>query len=227
MEGMEQWKVQVENWTNQLNQLLGQLLEQVHQVPSTQLYVTVTVLAFTVQGSTLAFTEKDGWIDEGRRWEMEDGWIDLDVRTRGSRRATDSRGEKELSRERGRKEKRHSMKNKDVSNSIFNYGHHHLGMNLDNVANGNTVRFGQLPVRILSKRTKNNTKILRGINRCLLVLLLFPKFLVGAIFVFKDKIRKLWLSLSYLPALSVLHPLPKSPKPHPSPPPRPGTAMAS
>ncbi|PKI62745.1 hypothetical protein CRG98_016844 [Punica granatum] len=48
MEGMEQWKVQVENWTNQLNQLLGQLLEQVHQVPPAQLYVAIAVLVFTV-----------------------------------------------------------------------------------------------------------------------------------------------------------------------------------
>ncbi|PKI49401.1 hypothetical protein CRG98_030215 [Punica granatum] len=42
---------------------------QVHQVPPAQLYVTVVILAFTVQGSTLAFTEKDGWIEERMRWK--------------------------------------------------------------------------------------------------------------------------------------------------------------
>ncbi|PKI77861.1 hypothetical protein CRG98_001748 [Punica granatum] len=53
----------------------------VHRVPPAQLYVTVAILAFTVQGSTLAFTEKDEWIEERMRWEREDGWIELDVRT--------------------------------------------------------------------------------------------------------------------------------------------------
>lgn len=47
MEGMEQWKVQVEQLKVQMEQWLEQGLELVHQIPPIQLYVGVGVLLFT------------------------------------------------------------------------------------------------------------------------------------------------------------------------------------
>ncbi|XP_030545088.1 signal recognition particle receptor subunit beta-like [Rhodamnia argentea] len=47
MEGMEQWKVQVENWSSQLRELLHQFLQHVHQIPPAQLYAAIAVLSLT------------------------------------------------------------------------------------------------------------------------------------------------------------------------------------
>ncbi|KAI3435203.1 Signal recognition particle receptor subunit beta [Psidium guajava] len=47
MEGMEQWKVHVENWTSQLRELLHQSLQNVHQIPPAQLYAAIVVLSLT------------------------------------------------------------------------------------------------------------------------------------------------------------------------------------
>ncbi|KAF8016247.1 hypothetical protein BT93_H1681 [Corymbia citriodora subsp. variegata] len=47
MEVVEQWKVQLENWTGQLWELLHHGLQHVHQIPPAQLYAAIAVLSFT------------------------------------------------------------------------------------------------------------------------------------------------------------------------------------
>ncbi|XP_038713701.1 signal recognition particle receptor subunit beta-like isoform X2 [Tripterygium wilfordii] len=47
MEGMEQWKEQLDRLLNQMNQLFLQGLEYVHQIPPTQLYVSIAIFVVT------------------------------------------------------------------------------------------------------------------------------------------------------------------------------------
>ncbi|KAK4780791.1 hypothetical protein SAY87_016897 [Trapa incisa] len=48
MEGMEQWKVMIENGADQILQLLAQFIQYVRQIPPTELYAGIAVLAITV-----------------------------------------------------------------------------------------------------------------------------------------------------------------------------------
>ncbi|KAK4790900.1 hypothetical protein SAY86_031313 [Trapa natans] len=48
MEGMEQWKVMIENGADQILQPLAQFIQYVRQIPPTELYAGIAVLAITV-----------------------------------------------------------------------------------------------------------------------------------------------------------------------------------